>query len=199
MKRFVLVACTGFLLSACAGGAMTTREKGALGGAALGAGTGAIIGSATGKAGTGALIGAGIGALGGAAVGDAIQGTERRPEPLPPSPAAPPPGGVLAPSPAPSQVAVADPTRGQLVNATRWRLSVYVNVPPEQQHGPATFTLNPQESVPANLDIGQHRITAAAFVDTQFGPRQVGRYDRTIQIDPRGSGWSLRLAEIDFQ
>jgi hypothetical protein len=42
-------------------------------------------------------------------------------------------------------------------------------------------------------------VVAKALVDTQFGTRTVGRYDRTIQVDPRGSGWTLRFTEADFR
>ncbi|MEE8224818.1 MAG: hypothetical protein V3R42_03775, partial [candidate division NC10 bacterium] len=59
--------------------------------------------------------------------------------------------------------------------------------------------LGPNEAQPANLDIGQHRIVARAYVDTQFGQRLVGRYDKTVTVDPRSSGWSLRFGEGDFR
>jgi hypothetical protein len=40
---------------------------------------------------------------------------------------------------------------------------------------------------------------AIATRDTQFGPRTVGRSDRPIQIDVRGSGWEVRFNEGDFR
>lgn len=193
--RYLLAAA--LFLAGCASD-LTTREKGTLGGAALGAGTGAIIGSATGHSGTGALIGAGLGALTGAIVGDALQAREQ-PQPSQPLPAAP------RQAPPPAQQATAtpkaggDPTRGQLVNGTRWRLEVYLDVEPNQVESATPVTLGPQESAQANLDIGPHRIMARAFVETQFGTRLAGRFDRTVQVDPRSSGWSLRFSEGDFR
>ena len=195
------------LLAGCAG-ELTTREKGTLGGAALGAGAGAIIGSAAGNTGTGALIGAGLGALTGVIVGDALQDRERSkpPQPSPPdgqTPAQPAPSSGETPAPV-QQASVspklaADPTRGQLVNGTPWRLDVFLDVDPGQVESSTPITLMPQENIPANLDIGPHRIIARAYVETQFGTRLAGRFDRTVKVDPRSSGWSLRFHEGDFR
>lgn len=203
MKRIALIGIAALLFSACASGGLTTREKGTLGGAALGAGTGAIIGSATGSAGTGALIGGAIGALTGAVVGDQLQAVQQQGEQPAVAAAAPPP-----PAPQPQAAAVAvpgtytgDPTRGEFVNTTRWRVSVFIdpNDPARPESAQYQYTLNPQQAAGASLDIGQHRIVAQAYVDTQFGPRLAGKYDRTIKIDPRSSGWNIRFAEGDFQ
>lgn len=205
MKRIALIGMAALLFSACASGGLTTREKGTLGGAALGAATGAIIGSATGKAGTGALIGAGLGGLTGAVIGDQLQAVQQQGEHAGPVAATPPPS---PPTPQPQAAAVAvpgtytgDPTRGEFVNATRWRVSVFINPsdPARPESAQYQYTLNPQQSAGANLDIGQHRIIAQAYVDTQFGPRLAGKYDRTIRIDPRSTGWSIRFTEGDFQ
>jgi len=92
-----------------------------------------------------------------------------------------------------------DPTRGELANATRWRVAVYVDADPGQGNSNPSLWLGPNEAQPANLDIGQHRIVARAYVDTQFGQRLVGRYDKTVTVDPRSSGWSLRFGEGDFR
>ena len=189
------------LASGCAGGPATTREKGALTGAAIGAGTGAIIGSQTGNAGTGALIGGAIGGVSGVIVGGAIQEQEQRLGGAVPPPSAPP-GPTAYPQQQPGVSVPAqylgDPTRGELANATRWRVAVYIDADPGQQSSTPSLWLGPNESRPANLDIGQHRILAQAFVDTQFGPRLVGRYDKTITVDPRSTGWSLRFGDGEF-
>ena len=105
-----------------------------------------------------------------------------------------PPLGAQA-SPAPT----GDPTRGQLLNVTRWKVQLYIDQDPNSLPGAPDITLDPNEVRPQNLDIGRHRIIAQATVETQFGPRPVGRFDRTIQVDPRGAGWSLRLNDGDFR
>ena len=179
------------LVTACAGGPATTREKGALTGAVIGAGTGAIIGSQTGNAGAGAAIGGAIGGVTGAILGGAVQERERQPgaTTYPQQQ-----GGISVPG-----QYTGDPTRGELANATRWRVAVYVDADPGQGNSNPSLWLGPNEAQPANLDIGQHRIVARAYVDTQFGQRLVGRYDKTVTVDPRSSGWSLRFGEGDFR
>lgn len=175
-------------------------EKGALAGAALGAGTGAIIGSQTGDAGPGALIGGAIGGVSGALVGGAIQEQERRvgagaaPLAQPGTTSYPQQAGISVPG-----QYLGDPTRGELSNATRWRVAVFIDTDPGPQSATPSVWLGPDEARPANLDIGPHRIIARAYVDTQFGPRLVGRYDKTIAVDPRSAGWSLRFGEGDFR
>ena len=197
------VLVTGlFLASACAGGPATTREKGALTGAAIGAGTGALIGNQTGDAGAGAAIGAAIGGVSGVIVGGAIQEQQQ-----PRVAVVAPPSGPVAPAAYPQQqrgVSVpgqysGDPTRGELTNATRWRVAVYIDVDPGRKGSNPSLWLGPNEARPANLDVGSHRIVAQAYVDTQFGQRIVGRYDKTIAVDPRSTGWSLRFADTDFR
>ncbi len=202
-KLLVLVPVVGLVAAGC-GGELTTREKGTFGGAALGAATGAIIGAAVGSPGAGAAIGAGVGAVGGTMVGGAMQESERKTEAAarqaPPPP--PPPGYGAPPPPPPPQARVTptgDPTRGQLENATRWKVQIYVDQDPNRLGQAPFLALNPGDVVPQNLDIGTHRIIAQAFVETQFGTRPVGRFDRSIQVDPRGAGWSLRLNEGDFR
>lgn len=201
--RTMSALMAGLLLaSACAGGPATTREKGALTGAAIGAGTGALIGSQTGDAGTGAAIGAAIGGVSGTIVGGAIQEQQQQRVA-----AAVPPPGSAGPIAYPQQrggVTVpgqysGDPTRGELANVTQWRVAVYIDAVPGQQSPNPSLWLGPNEARPANLDVGQHRIVAQAYVDTQFGPRMVGRYDKTIAVDPRSTGWSLRFGDTDFR
>lgn len=204
-RKLLVVLPVAALVAAGCGGELSTREKGTFGGAALGAATGAIIGAAVGSPGAGAAIGAGVGALGGTMVGGGMQESERKSEvparQQPPPP--PPPGyGAAPPPPPPPQARVApsgDPTRGQLENATRWKVQVYIDQDPSRLTSAPFFTLNPNDVVPQNLDIGTHRVIAQAFVETQFGTRPVGRFDRSIQVDPRGAGWSLRFSEGDFR
>lgn len=201
LRAIGMLAAGLLLASACAGGPATTREKGVLTGAAIGAGTGAIIGSQTGKAGPGALIGGAIGGVSGAIVGGAIQEQEQRLGSAVSSPGYP---GIATYPSRPAAVSVpgqylGDPTRGELANLTRWRVAVYIDADPGYHTSTPSLWLGPNEAQPANLDIGQHRIMAQAFVDTQFGPRLVGRYDKTITVDPRATGWSLRFGERDFR
>ena len=203
MRRLTVVIATVALLSACAQRPLTTQEKGAVTGAALGAGTGAIIGGATGSAGAGAAIGAGLGLLTGALIGGAIENERGEAAPMPP---ARPVASTPPPPPTPPQAGyptatgpTIDPTSGQFLNSTRWRLEVFVDTDPQVTPSGTTILLNPQESRQYSLDLGPHRVAARALVDTQFGTRTVGRYDRTIQVDPRGSGWTLRFTEADFR
>ncbi|MFQ5657548.1 MAG: glycine zipper domain-containing protein [Candidatus Methylomirabilales bacterium] len=203
MRSFISLIAAITLLSACAQRPLSTREQGALTGAGLGAATGALIGGTTGgSAGTGAAIGAGLGLLTGAIVGGAIENQQGETASPPPAVGSPQP----AAQPAHQQARVTtpttgtvDPTRGQFLNATRWRIEVFVDADPQALQSTPGITLNPQESRQQNLDLGPHRVIAQAYVDTQFGTRTVGRYDRTIQVNPRGPGWSLRFNEADFR
>ncbi|MFQ5848411.1 MAG: glycine zipper domain-containing protein [Candidatus Methylomirabilales bacterium] len=206
MRKLTTLIAAVALLGACASQRpLSTREQGAVTGAVLGAGTGALIGGATGgNAGTGAAIGAGLGLLTGAVVGGAIEnqrGETAYPPPGAVSPqptVAPPPGQPRAATPPPSGATV-DPTKGQFVNGTRWRVEVFVDAEPQGLQSASPIMLHPQEAQPYNLDLGPHRVIARAVVDTQFGTRAVGRYDRSIRVDPRGSGWTLRFTEADFR
>jgi len=189
-------------------------------GTLLGAGLGAGIGAAAGNPGVGAAIGAGTGALGGTAYGSSAgaasaAAVQRRYDGeyyscmyaaghrVPGAPAPPPPPRPAAgPPPPPPQARVApvsDPTRGQIENATRWKVQLYIDQDPAHLASAPFVTLNPGDVMPQNLDIGTHRVIGQAFVDTQFGTRPVGRFDRAIQVDARGAGWSLRLGEGDFR
>ncbi|MFQ5898539.1 MAG: glycine zipper domain-containing protein [Candidatus Methylomirabilia bacterium] len=205
MKGFCGAVILVFALSGCASGPGTTREKTTLGGAAIGAGTGALIGAASGgKAGVGALIGGGIGALSGALLGDQLQKVERErgapAYPPPPPPAAP---QAVGPPPPPPQVVASrpagDPTKGEFINGTPWVVRVYINADPNNVGATTPVVLPPNQVVPWGLDIGTHRIIARAYVETQYGERVVGRFDRTIQIDPRRPGWLLKLQDSDFR
>jgi hypothetical protein len=198
-------------------------------GTLLGAGLGAGIGAAAGNAGVGAAIGAGSGALAGTAygsgagagsaamvqqrydaeyrqcmyaAGNKVPGMAPPPGPRLSAPPPPPPPGYGSTPPPQQQARVTpsgDPTRGQIENATRWRVQVYVDQNPGAPGGAPSLTLNPGDVAPQNLDIGTHRVIAQAFVETQFGTRPVGQFDRSVQVDPRSTGWSLRLSEGDFR
>ena len=202
-QAFIVALIVPVIAAGCAT-PPTPAQQGAVIGAGVGAATGAIVGGATkGSPGKGALLGAIIGGLGGAIAGDVYQqgqqqayeqGRQDAARTGAPQPGAPQPGGP----PVTGQGAYApDPTRGEISNSTRWEVQIHL----DQQAGDLgspTFVLNPQETRPVNLDIGQHRIIAKAFVNTQFGRRPVGTYDRVVTVDPRSSGWSIRFVETSF-
>lgn len=198
MRSLISLIAIVVLLGACAHRPLSTREEGAVTGAALGAGTGALIGSATGQAGTGAAIGAGLGLLSGAIVGGAIENQRGETAGSPRADQSRQPLEPHATVATPTAVTV-DPTMGQFVNGTRWRLEVSIDADSQAVQNGGGIVLNPQESRQHSLDLGAHRVIARAYVDTQFGKRPVGGYDRTIQIDPRGNGWILRFTEADFR
>jgi len=211
MKRLTVLLVAALVLPACA--EMSGAQKGAVIGAGTGAVAGAIIGNQvkgnrSGHAGMGAAIGALGGAAAGAVIGDAMEpktpaGTQQG-GPLQPVPPPGYPGAVPPPPPSQASVTVpgqyaADPTRGQFVNGTPYQLKVYLDVDPARESSAPYLTMNPSDVLPANLDVGQHRIVAIATRDTQMGPRSVGRYDQQLRVDVRGSGWQLRFADGDFR
>ncbi len=112
--------------------------------------------------------------------------------------AAPPPPRSQASVTVPGQYA-ADPTRGQFVSRTPYQLKVYVDVDPARESSEPYLTMNPNDVLPASLDVGQHRLVAIASRDTQMGPRPVGRYDQQLRVDVRGSGWQLRFTDGDLR
>ena len=199
MRRLGLLLVAALVLPACA--EMSGAQKGALIGAGTGAAAGAIIGNQVpgnrpGHAGMGAAIGALGGAAAGALIGDAMEQKK---------PAGTQQGGQLQPVPPPGQASITvpgqnpgDPTRGQLANSTPFRVEVYIDSDPTREASP-TVALTPREVLPVNLDVGPHRIVALATRDTQFGPRPVGRLDRELLVNVRGSGWELRFTEGDFR
>ena len=206
-KQVTSLMASVLLLSACANRPLTPQEEGALTGAALGAIAGSMIGSATGGSSvTGAAAGMGLGALTGAMVGGAIE-NRRAERDNSPSSTAPTPTPPTAPeTPAQSTAGISnpnapiiDPTVGKFVNSTRWRLEVFLDADPQDLEREPGIVLGPQQSQPQDLDFGPHRVIAHAYVETQFGTRMVGQYDRTIQVDPRGSGWTLHFTEGDFR
>jgi hypothetical protein len=215
-RRSVRVLAGGLAVTLLAGCAQETAT-----GTVVGAGSGALIGAiATGSgshAGQNAVIGAIIGGLLGAIVGEstarsraAVAGPVIPPPPPPPGamppppgamPPPPPPGGHWAvvstppPVPAGTPVPPPDPTRGVVTNRTPWEVHVFIDAPPGS---PGPLVLRPAMSAPVNLDVGQHRIVAQAFVDTQFGRRLVGTFDQILAVDPRAPGWTIRFFEANF-
>jgi hypothetical protein len=91
-----------------------------------------------------------------------------------------------------------DSTHGQFINATRWSVRVYVGVTPETLATATPVVLAPGESRPWQLDLGQHRVIARAH-GVDAGEPLMGRFDRTIELDPRRGGWFLRFREADFR
>lgn len=210
MKKLALLLVAALGLPACA--EMSGAQKGALVGAGTGAMAGAIIGDqvkgkGSGRAGTGAIIGALGGAAAGALIGDAME--QKKPAPAQPGgqlQPVPPPGQPAATPPPPTQASVTvpgqyagDPTRGQFINSTPYQVKVYLDVDPTRESSTPYLTMNPNDVLPVNLDVGAHRVVAIATRDTQFGPRTVGRFDRQLRVEVRGSGWELRFNEGDFR
>ena len=213
MRRLALLLVVPMVLAGCAGyDNLSGAQKGGLIGAGTGAAAGAIIGSQvsgnrSGHAGTGAIIGALGGAAAGALIGDSMEKKPANPGQdrgqLPPVPPPPGPPGSAGPPPSQASVTVpgqypSDPTRGQLVNSTPFKVQVYIDSDPNRG-GSNAFAMNPNEVLPVNLDVGAHRIVAIATRDTQFGPRTVGRLDRPVNVDVRGAGWEMRFNEGDFR
>ncbi len=179
------------VLSGCA----TPSQTGAAMGATTGAAAGAIIGKNVG----GAAVGAILGGIAGAIIGEtAAQSPYRTPQAAPPPPY--PPVASAPPPPPPPGVTVTsrqpgDPTKGIIVNGTRWEVHVFIDAAPGAN--PALI-LGPNESLPVNLDVGPHHVIARAYVDTQFGKRTVGTSDQALRVDARASGWSIRFVEQSF-
>jgi hypothetical protein len=190
------------LLAGCA------EHEGATKGALFGAAGGAVVGAVTSgpHVGRNAALGAVIGGLIGALTGEVIQqrtaaatpvGTPA-PAPLPPSgqwavvttpPPPPPVGPPLAAGQPP------DPTMGVITNGTQWEIQIFIDNPPGS---PSPLVLAPGTQAPVVLDIGQHRIVAQAFVDTQLGRRLVGTFDRTLTVDARAPGWTIHFFPANF-
>lgn len=193
IRKFAALALLAAILAGCATEPTPTQT-----GAVVGAAGGAAIGGAVGG-GRGAALGALIGGLTGALVGDVAGQQQRRPLPPPPPP---PPGPSTIPSQPPSGAMVpgsymGDPTKGTISNTTRWEVHVFIDQQPGQASSP-TLILLPQQSAPVNLDIGNHRIQAEAYIQTQFGRRTVGAYDQMVRVDAKSTGWSIRFIEQNF-
>jgi hypothetical protein len=168
-----------------------------------------MIGAAASGRPEGMLLGAVIGGLLGAIAGEAYHQRQQAMAAPPPPPApvgAPPPapGGlwtVVTTPPSPGGPAVGgpvpapDPTRGLITNGTLWEIHVFIDRPPGS---PDPLVLPPGANAPVVLDIGQHRVVAQAFVDTQLGRRLVGTFDQTLKVDPRAPGWTIHFFPTSF-
>jgi hypothetical protein len=215
--RIAVAVVALLVLTGCSENAVKGGIIGGAGGAILGAAT---SGSHVGRnLGLGALIGGLIGALAGEVVTQrqaVVAATSPPPPPFPPPP--PPPGAVVAspvastppasppwsvvtaPAPPPAgpasgPAAPPDPTLGVITNGTLWEIHVYFDQPPGS---PSPLVLKPGANVPAVLDIGQHRVVAQAFVETQLGRRTVGTFDQTLTVDPRSPGWTIHFFPANF-
>jgi hypothetical protein len=203
--RAVAVGLLLLLLAGCA-----AQDQGALKGGIIGAAGGGLLGAAAGgndarNVGLGALIGGLLGAL----AGEVIQNRQAAATPVPPAPPPPPSGAppppppgqwsvVTAPPPPPPTGTPArppDPTMGVITNGTGWEIHVFIDHPPGS---PGPLVLTPGMQAPVVLDIGQHRVIAQAFVDTQLGRRLVGTFDRTLTVDPRAPGWTIHFFPANF-
>jgi len=208
-------------LAGCSENAVKGGLIGAAGGGVVGAAT---SGSHVGRnLGLGAVIGGLVGALAGEVVTQrqAVVAAANPPPPPPGAPGPPPPGPVTPPPPPvtgapgpswsvvtaptppppvgpPSEGAATqppDPTRGVISNATLWEIHVFLDQTPGS---PNPIVLKPGDSLPAVLDIGQHRVVAQAFVDTQLGRRTVGTFDQILTVDPRAPGWTIHFFPANF-
>lgn len=210
--RAVAFGLAAVLLAGCTESAAKGGLFGAAAGGAVGAATsGRHVGR---NLALGAVIGGLIGALAGEAYEQRQAAAAARATPPPPPPsvppappasAGPPPGQwsvVTAPAPAPpvgppatAGVRPPDPTQGIITNGTQWEIHVFIDQPPGS---PGPLVLRPGMQAPVVLDIGQHRIVAQAFVDTQLGRRLVGTFDRTLTVDPRAPGWTIHFFPANF-
>ncbi len=181
-KLFYWVLVAPLVLAGCA-----TTDSSVPAGTGIGAAGGALIGYGVTGSATGAALGAGAGALAGALTGVAIDESRRASAPPPQPYQSPPPQYQSAP-----QAYAPDPTRGEFVNMTNWRLEIYVDGDSRPIH------MNPRDNYPISLDLGTHEIVATAFVRTQYGERPVGSYRQNVYVDARGSGWSIRFDERMF-
>ena len=109
--------------------------------------------------------------------------------------APPPPPPVGPPAPAGNPGRPPDPTLGVITNGTQWEIQVFIDNPPGS---PSPLVLTPGMQAPVVLDVGQHRVVAQAFVDTQLGRRLVGTFDRTLTVDPRAPGWTIHFFPTNF-
>jgi hypothetical protein len=208
--RVVAAGLLALLLAGCAAqsGQSAVGEaplKGGIIGAAGGAMIGAMASGGTShgarNAGLGALIGGLVGALA-AEVVHQRTASAAPPPPPPPPPAeqwsvvtAPTPPPPVGPPPTGNPGRPPDPTMGLITNGTQWEIQVFIDNPPGS---PSPLVLTPGMQAPVVLDIGQHRVVAQAFVDTQLGRRLVGTFDRTLTVDPRAPGWSIHFFPANF-
>jgi hypothetical protein len=90
---------------------------------------------------------------------------------------------------------------GQFINATPWALALWVDVDPVNTAGTAPVVIQPGGTKRWTLERGSHRLVVhAREASASRDERVIGRYDRTIELDPqRAGGWYLRFRESDFR
>ena len=204
-QLFLLLLTFAAIIIITTGCTTTTTQKGA----GIGAAAGALIGQAAGRDTKSTIIGATAGGLTGALVSDAVQqrkiakekaGQEaaqaRSQLETQQSQSAQP---VRTATTYPAGQYQVDPTAGEFVNNTRWNIRVYVDAPTNDLKKAPQLSLGPNETAPANLDIGKHRVSAIAYVNTQYGERMVGSYENVLNIEPRGQGWKVAFNEGSFR
>lgn len=189
--RAIRISSLLFLAAILATAGCATYDSSVPASTGIGAAAGALLGYGLTGDPVGAAAGAGAGALAGALTGVAVDESRRQSTMQPPPQAYQEPPHQYQPGPQ-AYAAQPDPTKGEFINNTRWRLEVYV----DDAEDP--LFLAARQSYPVDLDIGNHRIVARAYVATQFGERLVGAYDHTVYIDPKSSGWGLRFDESMF-
>ena len=85
------------------------------------------------------------------------------------------------------------------VNSTRWTVRVYINPDAKNVKATTPVVLLSNQVVPSYLDVGNHRIIARAYVNTQFGERLVGELTEEIEIFEDRPGWFLKFQDYDFR
>lgn len=207
MKKILAAFLILVILTGC-GAPLSYGTKGIATGAAIGGGVGALAGLKVASPQLGAAIGAGIGALTGGIIGVALDGVsslgsaaQAAPSPRVPS-AAPVQAGPWPVQPAQAWLPGtyrADPTAGEILNASRFQVQVAIDPPSDGEPGGSVLVLGPFQREGVSLDVGGHRVLGEAFAATQFGPRSVGRFDTAVQINPRHTWWRLTLRDADFR
>ncbi len=203
-KSSILLVAFVVLSMVALGCTATTTQKGA----AIGAVGGALIGQAAGRDTKSTIIGAAAGGLTGALVGDMIQQEQlaRAEAEREAAEAHRELDALRSEERQPAKTAVTypqgqyqhDPTIGEFTNNTRWEIKVFVDAPTNDLQRVPHLALGPYETAPANLDIGEHRLSATAYVKTQYGERLVGRYESRLYVDPRDRGWRVNFEVNSF-
>lgn len=205
MKRTgVLLATIAVISMVAVGCTTTTTQKGA----GIGAAAGALIGQAAGRNTKSTIIGAAAGGLTGALVGDVVQQQQQKKAKQEATEARKQSetqqyqeaeSGRRTATTFPSGQYQVDPTAGEFNNNTRWNVRVYVDAPTKDLKNAPQLSLGPNETAPANLDVGEHKVIAIAYVNTQYGERLVGSHESVFHIAPRGQGWKVAFNESSFR
>ena len=105
-------------------------------------------------------------------------------------------------TPPPATPATTSPSgEGKFINATPWALALWVDVDPLNTARTTPVVIEPGGTKSWTLERGSHRIVVQAReASASRDARVIGRYDRTIELDPqRPGGWYLRFRESDFR